>query len=284
MAQGDHFQILDLIVRDLHLMESQEDLASLALMQTARAISAESGAIFLLNDDGGLFPIACIGTDLESLRRKDFRIGSGIAGLTAQSGRLLTVHDPKNDPEYFNAIDLKSEHDIRSVIAAPIVSRGTTKGVIELVNNFSGRFSPEDCRLATVLGCVLGEAFDKLDLFKELEKSEALNTAIIESLNAGLIVVAPDTTVILANSRASSILSLASIPRSANIHTLLADYATLADTVKRVLLSWEMISRQEISIDLPGASRRIGYSCVPVRAKDKSLLGAALLFQDISKF
>jgi diguanylate cyclase (GGDEF)-like protein len=60
-------------------------------------------------------------------------LGEGIAGWVASSGQPVLVQDASRDPRYAPRFDALSGQVTRSLIAVPLVSKGRTLGVIEVM-------------------------------------------------------------------------------------------------------------------------------------------------------
>ena len=90
----------------------------------------------LLLDTGGThlyFEIA-VGEGAEFLKGCRLKVGEGIAGWVAQSGRSVLIEDVRSDARFCERFDQISRFSTRSVICVPLLSRGRVLGVIELIN------------------------------------------------------------------------------------------------------------------------------------------------------
>lgn len=74
---------------------------------------------------------------LASLRLK---VGEGIAGWVAREGQPVLVQDASRDPRFSSRYDALSGHATRGLIAVPLVSKGRTLGVLEVLR---GEGEPE---------------------------------------------------------------------------------------------------------------------------------------------
>ncbi len=89
------------------------------------------------------FEIA-IGRGAQALKDMRIKIGQGIAGWVAQTGKQAIVPDTSKDTRFFSKVDEKTRMETRSVVAVPVRFRDQCLGVIELVNcvgpdGFGGR-------------------------------------------------------------------------------------------------------------------------------------------------
>jgi diguanylate cyclase (GGDEF)-like protein len=76
---------------------------------------------------------------------KDIRLkpGEGIAGTVAQTGKPIFIPDVDQDPRFSARVDATTGFDTRSIIALPLVVRGSVIGVFEVVNVEDEKFFRE---------------------------------------------------------------------------------------------------------------------------------------------
>jgi GAF domain-containing protein len=101
-----------------------------------------------------VFQIA-LGEKSEHVKPLRLKIGQGIAGRVAQTGRPLLIPDVSQVPDHDKAIDISTDFLTRSVLCVPMIARGEAIGVIELVNKVNGTFTEDDQK---VLGSIAGYA------------------------------------------------------------------------------------------------------------------------------
>jgi len=84
---------------------------------------------------------------------KDFKlaIGQGIAGWVVRYRRPVIVHDVSKDPRFDPGVDKVTGFKTRSIMCAPLISRGRIIGVVELVNKVGGPFDREDLDTLSLL-------------------------------------------------------------------------------------------------------------------------------------
>lgn len=87
-------------------------------------------------------------------RLKDLRIkvGQGLAGWVAESGKTVVVPDTSQDSRFFAQVDSRTKMETRSIVAVPVRFREQCLGVIELINCVGPEgFSPRDMALLEAL-------------------------------------------------------------------------------------------------------------------------------------
>ena len=118
--------------------------------------------------------------------------GEGIAGWVAQHGESVVLDDANADPRHSRLGDRKLQYPIRSMMAVPLRARDKIIGVLELVNNRHGRYSPNDQVLAETLASSAAIAIENARLFSNLrERTEELQVRN-EELDAFAHTVAHD--------------------------------------------------------------------------------------------
>jgi diguanylate cyclase (GGDEF)-like protein len=107
------------------------------------------------------------GRDLSSARVK---FGEGVAGWVAQTGKPAIVNDARNDPRFTDKFDAKTQFQTRSILCAPLVSRGRTIGVVEVINRVGGSFTRADLDLLLTLMEPCAIAIENAILFQRTEQ------------------------------------------------------------------------------------------------------------------
>src|SRR5688500_8103501 len=101
----------------------QSELLGMILRTAARVISAEAGALFLLDPETNelLFEAALVESDASAGR---FRIpvGQGIAGWVAATGQPVAISDASQDPRFAETISRSVGYVPKSVLCIPLYS------------------------------------------------------------------------------------------------------------------------------------------------------------------
>jgi diguanylate cyclase (GGDEF)-like protein len=107
------------------------------------------------------------GRDVSSFRLK---LGEGVAGWVAQTGKATIVNDVAHDPRFTPRVDTRTQFETRSILCAPLVSRGRTIGVLEIINKLEGRFTRNDLDLVLTLVEPCAIAIENAILFQRTEQ------------------------------------------------------------------------------------------------------------------
>jgi len=107
------------------------------------------------NSEGGKHMLA---------RGHRLRLGVGVVGFSAQTGRPRIALDVGNDSVFSNNPDLPNT---RSEIALPLTLRGETIGVLDVQSTKPGAFANEDLQALTTLANQVSIAFENAHLLSE---------------------------------------------------------------------------------------------------------------------
>lgn len=107
------------------------------------------------------------GKDVATFRVK---IGEGIAGWVAQTGKPTIVNDTSKDPRFASRFDSETHFKTRSILCAPLISRGRTIGVVQVINRLGGKFSKTDLDLLLTLVEPCAIAIENAILFQRTEQ------------------------------------------------------------------------------------------------------------------
>jgi len=78
------------------------------------------------------------------MKEHKVRIGQGIAGWVVQYRKPVIINDVYKDRRFDPRFDMLTGFKTRSILCAPLISRGRIIGVVELINKRKGAFSRED--------------------------------------------------------------------------------------------------------------------------------------------
>jgi diguanylate cyclase (GGDEF)-like protein len=107
------------------------------------------------------------GKDVAGFRVK---IGEGIAGWVAQTGKPTIVNNVAKDPRFARRFDSETQFRTRSILCAPLISRGRTIGVVQVINRRGGRFTQADLDLLMTMVEPCAIAIENAILFQRTEQ------------------------------------------------------------------------------------------------------------------
>lgn len=107
------------------------------------------------------------GKDVSGFRVK---IGEGVAGWVAQTGKPTIVNNAAKDPRFAKRFDSETQFRTRSILCAPLISRGRTIGVVQVINRRGGRFTQTDLDLLMTMVEPCAIAIENAILFQRTEQ------------------------------------------------------------------------------------------------------------------
>jgi putative methionine-R-sulfoxide reductase with GAF domain len=148
----DRYRELNLVYELADRLSGELDLASVArtLVEEASRLPA-GGAGFLVIGDGGGELRGPSGADSGPLTRAT--VGQGIVGNVAASAVAEEVNDVAADPRA-----TAGERAFAALIAAPVVSRGRTLGVLGAASRTPVEYQAADLKLLAAIAAIAGPA------------------------------------------------------------------------------------------------------------------------------
>jgi len=92
-----------------------------------------------------------VGEASDKLKDVRLRIGEGIAGWVAQTGKPLVTENAYQDARFAKWVDQKTGFETQSIVCLPLISKGRTLGVIELLNLPRGHLTAPDLEFLVAL-------------------------------------------------------------------------------------------------------------------------------------
>ncbi len=167
-ARGDGDGLVERIRAEAEaLCESAKDPQSIAgqmLDLAMKHIPCESGSVLYTHiNRRDLYFAAARGPKASEILAFKVPIGRGIVGFAAAEGTCLAVTDVSKDPRFFKKISEAIGHQVETIMAAPILSRGRSFGAIELINR-EGRhaFTAPELEALSYVGYCLAETLHRL--------------------------------------------------------------------------------------------------------------------------
>jgi two-component system, NtrC family, sensor histidine kinase KinB len=247
----------------------------------------DAGSLLMLDEETGELVFVMT---LEAGEEKLFGVriprGKGIVWSVAESQRYEIVNDAQNDPRVLHNVSDSVGYEVRMILCVPIVVKGRTIGVIELLNKHDGPFSEEEAGRLTRMAATIGVAIENARLFQTVTTVRDRFEAILNSTNDGILMADMRGVVVTANPEAAELLQTsreAMIGRQ--LGELLGELRSRASAVNTP--SWLNDGANAdlvVELELGGPQRRsIRHFTLPVRETSGDEIGRLALFQDISK-
>ncbi len=211
--------------------------------------------------------------------------GKGIVGHVAEIQQYAIVDDAQNDPRFFANVSDSVGYEVATILCVPIVIKGRTIGVIELLNKRDGHFTQEEANRLTRMAATIGVAIENARLFQQVTTVRDRVEAIVHSTADGILMADMHGTVVTANPMAAQLFGLRTEAMfGQRLDSLLAELRERASNVN--VPSWlnDDNAHEIVELELGGSQRRfIRHFILPVRETNGAEIGQLAMFQDFSK-
>jgi signal transduction histidine kinase len=97
------------------------------------------------------------------------KLGEGIAGRVAQTGKSVLVEDISTDPRAA-WVTLISTEGLKAFISVPLRAKDTVLGVLNVASHLPRSFTKDDMHLLHAIGDQVGVAIEQAELYEQLRK------------------------------------------------------------------------------------------------------------------
>ena len=151
-AQARRLAVLSDISRAANSVLEPRKVMEIVMERAQDLIQAQAWSLLLVDEkDHTLSFELVMGEKVDEVRNYRIKIGQGVAGWVVQYKRPLIINDVKKDRRFDARVDLLTGYKTRSVLCAPLISRGRIIGAVELLNKRRGPFNDEDLDMITTL-------------------------------------------------------------------------------------------------------------------------------------
>lgn len=127
-------------------------------------VDADRSTLYLLDDETGeLWAKVAQGEEMVEIR---LRVGDGIAGSVAKSGKSLNIKDAYQDTRFDAEWDRRTGYRTRSILCVPMKNQhGRTIGAVQVLNKAGGHFTPSDEGILRSLAAQAAVSIENSKLF-----------------------------------------------------------------------------------------------------------------------
>ena len=138
----ERLRLLHQVSNVIHSTLDSQEALQLIVSEAVRVMRATSGSLVLINPTTNFLEIHAA-QNLSSVARKiKLRVGEGITGWVARTGKPARVGDVTKDPRYVSV-----RRDVRSELAVPLQVQGEVRGVINVDSDRADAFTADDQEL-----------------------------------------------------------------------------------------------------------------------------------------
>jgi len=155
-------------ISGLHELDA---ILRIGLDNVLNIVNGSVGGIMLLDESGQTLSYRVYhGLSAKYAEEMHLKLGEGIAGKVAQSGRAVLLEDISSEPDAAR-LDLISSEGLRAFISVPLRAKDNVLGVLNVASHVPHHFTKEDVHLLHSIGDQLGIAIEQAGLHERLRKA-----------------------------------------------------------------------------------------------------------------
>ena len=172
-ARYERLKLLYQVGSIIHSTLDPQEALLLIVREAVQLVRASSGSVVLVNPTNGFLEIqASQGLPPHAANLK-LRVGEGVTGWVARTGKAARVGEVRHDPRY---VMLRPE--VRSELAVPLEVNGEVRGVLNVDSDRADAFSAPDQELLEALAAPAARVIKNTWLYEQLR----LKARLFESL------------------------------------------------------------------------------------------------------
>jgi signal transduction histidine kinase len=172
-ARYDRLNLLHQVGNIIHSTLDPQEALQLIIREAVRLMRASCGSVVLINPTNGFLEIHASHGLPERAAELRLRVGEGITGWVARTGKPARVGDVSRDARY-----IMLRQDVRAELAVPLEVNGELRGVLNVDSDQVEAFSPEDQDLLESLAQQAARVIHNTWLYEQLR----LKARLFESL------------------------------------------------------------------------------------------------------
>jgi signal transduction histidine kinase len=169
----ERLQLLYQVSNVIHSTLEPQAALQLIVSEAVRLMRASGGSVVLINPTTDFLEIHAAQNLPPAATRLKLRVGEGITGWVARTGKPARVGDVTQDPRYVMA-----RRGVRSELAVPLEVNGEPRGVLNVDSDRADAFTAEDQDLLQELAIQAAKVIQNTWLYEQLR----LKVHLFESL------------------------------------------------------------------------------------------------------
>jgi len=172
-SRCERFSLLYQVSNVIHSTLEPQEALQLIMSEAVRLVRATSGSVVLINPTTGFLEIHASQGLPATAARLRLRVGEGITGWVARTGKPARVGDVTQDSRY-----VAVRRGVHSELAVPLEVNGEVRGVLNVDSERADAFSAEDQELLQELAVQAAKVIHNTWLYEQLR----LKARLFESL------------------------------------------------------------------------------------------------------
>ena len=201
-----------------------DQILTTVLEEVRRLLEVTACSIWLVDSETG--ELVCqhaIGPYRDTVRGWRLSPGQGIVGWVASTRRSLIVSDAWKDDRHFRDIDLETGQLLHSILAVPMLVKDQVIGVLQVLDDDIGRFTPKDQALQELLAALAGLSIENTQLFRQTQRNDDIRQNLLHEIDHRVT-----------NSMAIMITLFSMVRRHAGLKQYTISRALMTDMLNRV--------------------------------------------------
>lgn len=258
-------------------------LIQLIMNKAAEITHSDRSSLFLMDEETGeLWTIFAKGLKNEMVRTK-----KGIVAEVAKTREAMIVNDPYAHPLFNSAVDKQTNYVTKSILSVPVFnSENKILGVIQVINKYEGEYHQEDLDILTGFASQVRIALENAQLFDQIQGMKNHLNILVQNLDSGIVTVNDSMKISTVNSTFNKMFSIGQSNRLINVHLndLEETLQPLFVNCEATILHGEKYYQEEIRVSISTKSTvTVNVSVLPMEDAKKNVIGAIVVFNDISK-
>ncbi|HEY9608797.1 AAA family ATPase [Allocoleopsis sp.] len=220
------------------------------------------------------------------------RLPAAIVNYVARTKETVVLNDAISEGNFTNDSYIK-QHQIKSILCAPLVNQGQLSGIVYLENNLTaGAFTSERLEVLQLLSGQAAIAITNAKLYAEVTESERRLTQFFEAMPMGVSVHEPTGQTYYTNQRAQELMGINVVPQAESEQLSLA-YQVYRTETKQLYpteqlpivrsLKGERVKVDDIEFHQPDRIIPVEVYSTPIFDETGKIVYAIAAFQDITE-
>jgi signal transduction protein with GAF and PtsI domain len=176
------------ITRAISSAWSLDQTLTLITRKTAHVMKADSCSIYLTDDERDTLVLkASTGLAAESVGHARLKVGEGLTGYAAKTGKPVSASHASRDP-HFKYLPETKESTFQSLLAVPLIAHDKVIGAVNVQTREGREYAEDEIELLSIIADVAAGELEKAMLYEEIGGlKEALETRKLVERAKGIL-------------------------------------------------------------------------------------------------
>ncbi|HET6372397.1 MAG TPA: sensor domain-containing diguanylate cyclase [Candidatus Polarisedimenticolia bacterium] len=150
--QARRLSVLSDISKAANSVLEPQSVMEIVMSRAQELIQAEAWALLLVDETEHTLSFELVtGKKVEAIKNHRIKIGEGVAGWVVQYKKPVIINEARKDRRFDVRLDLVAGLTTRSILCAPLISRGRIIGAAQFLNKRRGKFNDDDLQMVMTL-------------------------------------------------------------------------------------------------------------------------------------